>query len=337
MNNTAYMTQHELRRSSHHDLTYPWESQGTPLAADIEEATRAWVLQRGLLSPQHLETRYEPLNIGLLTALTYPSAPLDKSLTISKFLTWIFIQDDHYDIATLSLDPGRLRRKLDSYIQILGGAGEAYSMNVTFTALAEIVDLITTPSDTGWKARFSKSLIDFWLSGVLVETDVRLRDVVMDLPTYMKMRRYSIGVIPVLDLVEFAYSFVLPDHIVQDPRIQQVQELATQLVIYTNDIFSYRKERKARDPNNLIHILMHHHELSFADAVRHTVQLHNADVTRFLALTRDLPDWGPTHNANVTTYIDGCRNWIRGALDWQLIAGRYASGRTYLDSMPPPG
>jgi 5-epi-alpha-selinene synthase len=331
MSKAANATRYDTQQFSHFDLTYPWKSPETPLADEIEIAAREWVLERGLLPAVKIDKRCGSLNIGLLTALTYSGAPLSKLIIISKLLTWIFIHDDYYD-ATLPPDIGQLQKKLRGYAQITREPVITSSPNVNISTLSQLMQSIAKSSGPDWIARFANSMNDFWFSGVLVETSSRAQKIVLDLDAYVRMRRYSLCIFPMLDLVEYAHGFVLPRQIVEDPALLQIKQLTAELTMYTNDILSYGKEQKAGDPNNLIHVLMHHEKMDFSSAVSRAVQMHDLTLSRFIEKTDSLPAWWGARSPYIAKYIDGCRAWIRGALDWQLLAPRYATGRVYLEN-----
>lgn len=334
MNKAVDTSHHGNSHLSYLDLTYPWQSAETPLASELEATTRRWVLERGLLLPGSITKRCDSLNIGLLTALTYPGAPPSKLSIISKFMIWIFIQDDQYDTtASLANNIDHLRKRLEKFAEITTGAAFTPGLNITVNTLAELIDAITRTSDPSWVKRFSRSLSDFWLLGVLVEVVTRSKKIVLDLDAYMKMRRYSVCMLPMLDLIEYAHGFVLTEDTLQNLAFQRMKQLTIDILIYTNDIFSYKKEQKAGDPHNLIHIFMHHEKLSFANAVDRVVQMHDSAVKLFIQQTEILLDMPPPSRSHITTYVNGCRAWIRGALDWQLLANRYASGRIYLQAV----
>jgi hypothetical protein len=317
---------------TYHEFNYPWTSEATPFAKELEVITRQWVLDRGLLQLDEASKRYDPLNIGLLASLTYPEAPPDKLLVIAAFLSWIFIQDDYYDNILISLDPNRLQRKVDMYVSVVNGEKPSPDANSVIIALAEVIERIENLAAPSWMHRFARSMHDFWTNGIVGETRFRTQGIVPNIDAYMRMRLYSIGVLPVLYLVEFSQGFTLPDHVIKHPSIQQLWQLTAQIIIYTNDVLSYQKERRVSDPNNLIHVLMHHEGVSFPVAVDHAVRMHNKDLQDFMSLADALPDWGPEVAPLVNKYIAGHRAWIRGALDWQTKSGRYATGRDYLES-----
>lgn len=302
-------------------------------AADLETELRRWTFERRGLVSSHLVKRFEHLQLGLLSALTYPDASFERAAIIARFFAWIFVQDDHHDEAIMSFNSSQLERRLDYYVSVLEGKPIADDAGIAALALAEIVEDLRDRTTPLWMRRFLSSMRSFWFDGVLKEVLVRLMGRVLEPETYMDMRIYSVCVFPVLSLIEFSQGFELPEAIFAHPLIQQLSMLAARIITYTNDIFSYHKERRARDPNNLIHVLMCRHSIEFPDAVDRVVRMHDRDLETFEATVRSIAqaEFEPAHQADVERYVQGHRLWIRGALDWQLLSQRYSTGRAFLD------
>jgi hypothetical protein len=83
------------------------------------------------------------------------------------------------------------------------------------------------------QARFKESLGLFFES---VNTQARARDngIVLDIESYIDLRRDTSGCKPVFDLIEYALDIELPEYVVNDPIIKALNEGSNDLVTWSN-------------------------------------------------------------------------------------------------------
>jgi hypothetical protein len=134
-----------------------------------------------------------------------------------------------------------------------------------------------------------------------------------------------------LALVELDGDHELDAELRTNALVQRTTWLTSRIIAYVNDVFSYEKERRAGDPNNFVHTLRLHHGLDLSDAVARTIQAHDRELAQLLALERALHRTSPEIAERIEPLLAGCRAWMVGALQWQRIATRYATGRALLD------
>ena len=309
------------------DLDYPWQHAKNGHMAQADALCWEWVRASGIIRCEQMQQRYDHISGAALAAWCYPHAPLNRLALLAKLIAWVFLEDDVYDNGEIVHDPRQMAQTFALYADILNGQVDGSNGSVTARALgqlrAELADLMPLP----WMNRFCAAMEDFWFRGVLCESQLREAQHIPTMDDYMKMRVYSVAVAPVIQLIEFAGDFVLPEALIFERQMQQLTWLTTRIVIYTNDIFSYEKERKLQDPNNYMYLLMHHEKLDFNQALDHAIRAHQADVQALQALIATLPTHGPELAAQVQSYIEGHCAWIYGALVWQRTSKRYHAGK----------
>lgn len=175
--------------------------------------------------------------------------------------------------------------------------------------------------------RFRESLRGFWLDGVVVETAYRQRGVVPTRAEYLAQRVHSIGVLQVLDLAELFRGTPLPPEIRHDESHEALRDAAARIIACANDLYSYDKERRAGDPNNLVTVLVQHEGMTLEQALDEVVRVHDEEVVVLESLAAGALRRFPQHHVAVAGWIEDVRAWIVGALEWTERAARYASGR----------
>ena len=181
-----------------------------------------------------------------------------------------------------------------------------------------------TVGGEAWFGRFSRSQADYLFKGSLPATHYLARHQVPEIRAYLSMRLFDSGMYPCLDLIEIALGVFLPEEVVAHQAIQTLRELCVACVAFTNDLFSYEKERVTiGNPINLVHCLMTHRGLPLREAVAETVALTEACVAEFQLQQHRLPQWGPALDPHVAGYVQGMWHWMRGSLDWSRQTGRY--------------
>jgi hypothetical protein len=144
------------------------------------------------------------------------------------------------------------------------------------------------------------------------------------------MRVQTVGVYLCLDLMELTLGHELRVEVREDPILRRITWLTSRIIAYVNDVFSYDKERRVGDVNNYLQVMLRCEPMGFAEVVDHTVRVHDRELEQLCQLDGTVRDRGQQVRETVERYIDGCRAWITGALAWQKISGRYASGRALL-------
>ncbi|MFO0686099.1 MAG: terpene synthase family protein [Sandaracinus sp.] len=309
---------------------YAWPVRIAGDADAVEAATRQWVVDRGLALASHARARFDRVQVGLLVACTYPDVSHADRRLAADFLAWVFLQDDRLDEARDGHDAGAVADVFRGYLDVVGGRparpGEPNNVRV----LDELATRLRARASDVWMDRFRESLRGFWLDGVVVETAYRQRGVVPTRAEYLAQRVHSIGVLQVLDLAELFRGTPLPPEIRHDESHEALRDAAARIIACANDLYSYDKERRAGDPNNLVTVLVQHEGMTLEQALDEVVRVHDEEVVVLESLAAGALRRFPQHHVAVAGWIEDVRAWIVGALEWTERAARYASGRELL-------
>lgn len=303
------------------DLRYPWPATRPLRASALSSSARSWALGHQLINAGS-SGRFDAVQVGLLAALTYPGADLDRQELLAQFFAWIFLQDDTFDEPDAAPCRQRLSAHLHDCERVLCTGLLPRRACHRLEALKDIRDRIARSAAPAGFARFCRSMRGFWQKGVLAECALRDQRT-PSAQAYLRTRLYSVGLLPPLDLADWAHRLDTPEAVVRSPELLRLRVLAAMVAALANDVFSFKKEQRHGDPNNLVLIRMRQHGHAEGLAVDGVVRDHNRLVARFERQSAALLTVTPAHPL-LDFQIEACRRWLVGAVDWQRCAPRYA-------------
>ncbi|PAV15125.1 terpenoid synthase [Pyrrhoderma noxium] len=259
------------------------------------------------------------LKCGLLAAMTYPDAPAPELRTCCDFLSFLFHIDDLSD----DMDGGGT---LSTRKAVIGSFFDtSREADTTVGRIGrDIWQRFSATASAGAKARFI-STFELFFRAVSQQAIDRREGRVMDLETYMVLRRDTSGCKPCWACIEYANGLDIPDEVMGHETIEIMGEATNDIVSWSNDIFSFKVEDARHDNHNMISIAMRTIGLSLQDAVDYVGDLCQESTHRFIAAKKRVPsfdDGGPI-DKQVAIYIKGLEDWIVGSLHWSFESSRY--------------
>ncbi|MEU9116244.1 prenyltransferase/squalene oxidase repeat-containing protein [Streptomyces sp. NPDC048483] len=296
-----------------------------PLAAAADARSLAWMHEHQLCTDDGERTRMAQTGCGQLAGRMSPSARADLLQIFSDYTLWAFAFDDEYcDEGPLGERPGELA---DAAVRILRCAEvpetPVYADDRYGIALRDLRSRLDAASSPVHGARFVEAMRGYLL------TEVRKAGFVArgqrpGLDDYTLVRLYSGGSIVFAELVAVCNGCPPPPHLADDRRVRAITEVAATLVDWETDVISHGKEtERTGDGFNLIDAVRQEFGCGEDEAVERAITMWDRIMTLFLRLrarlTAELPE--------LTAYVAGLAQYIRGVLDWSLGTDRYV----YLD------
>ncbi|MGH8581441.1 MAG: terpene synthase family protein [Gammaproteobacteria bacterium] len=303
-----------------------WPATANACTDAAHEATKALALTLELITPDQIQ-RFDASRFALLSSFAYPNATLERFKICNDWLVWLFFFDDQADDQTdLGQCPLTLRDYMEACLAVLRtGAMRPNPTGLELFTLNIRNRMLPIASDA-WLLRFADDVEDYLYKGTLKAADNWMRGTTPDVEPYLLQRQYDSAVYTCQDLIEItAEGLELPAEILSDARCQTLRRLCTQVVAFTNDIFSYEKEvLKHRNPNNILDVLMLRRSLPLTEATSQAVGLINNAIESFIAHEQDLqPEI--RGDKRLHAYVHGMKAWMRGNLLWSVLTGRYRS------------
>ena len=113
------------------------------------------------------------------------------------------------------------------------------------------------------------------------------------------------------------------------PVLDELRNLAAEIISITNDLVSAEKEEAQGDTdNNLLLILEKQEGYSRPAAIEKLRQMTHERFARFLRLEQQIPDMDsmlePAERVAMRRYIQGLHDLVAGDNEWEHTSGRYA-------------
>ncbi|KAK7053206.1 hypothetical protein VNI00_003825 [Paramarasmius palmivorus] len=291
------------------------------------------------LKPLHILefmlTKY-PLQ-ALLASLNYPKLNKDGNRIGCDLMNLFFVVDEYTDVASAE----EARRLVDIVMDALRNPdiprppgewiGGEIARALVFVTILSGTRL--THDSRFWKnamktgtPSFQRHFLDTfaaYLDSCVEQASDRGQSRVRDIATYFTIRRQNIGSLP--SFAVLGVHMNLADNVLNDPVIQRLTMLSTDMLILGNDICSYNVEQaRGDDSHNIVRIMMDSYGTDVQGALNYVSLLHDHLATEFLELITKVPTFGDTStDKDVSVYVDGLGHWVRGNDCWSFESQRY--------------
>jgi Terpene synthase family 2, C-terminal metal binding len=312
-------------------LSCPFPELVSPFAEAIHEHTLDWVRQYRLVNEDKAFQRLRLSKFGWLAARAYPHAPRSRLEIVSDWNTWLFILDDQCDECGLGKHPDQLSALHTRCLQTLcGRKPDPMDLPLVY-ALHDIYRRLQPLASQAWLARFAKSASEYF-EATFWEAQNRFYKHWPDMASYVRMRPYTGGLYTDIDLIEITEQISLPCIVRSHPRLNQLVVITNNVVCWSNDIISLKKELAHGDMHNLVLIMQHESNCSLQESLNRVKRLIDNQIRRFLLFETQLPSFGERTDPDVARFVAVLRSWMRGNLDWAYESGRYETVTSNLGS-----
>ncbi|WNG52986.1 terpene synthase [Archangium minus] len=270
----------------------------------------------------------EAWNWGRLTGHCLPTARGADLELATDWMTWGFLYDDQF-AGPLGNQPARVARITENMIGVLYATSAAPKEDACARGITDILQRLESKMSAAWMARFRDDLKWYFL-GVLRMTTFRNRLSQIDTRTAFEIRRLDIGMGAVIDLIEVAEGFELPEALFGTTQIQTLRQCVIDIVIMQNDVFSLPKDRHQQEVNVVL-AMERSENLTTAQALARTSALVDEKVQEFLAVKAGMPAFyetlglGATDRARMDRYLHCLELMIHGCVYSHAECVRYST------------
>lgn len=305
-------------------LTCPFPALISPFAEVVNEHTVNWVRQYRLVDDDEAFERLRLSKFGRLAARAYPNAPLNRLEIVSDWNTWLFILDDWCDECGLGKHPDQLSVLHTRCLETLCGKQPKPLDHPLIGALYDIYRRLQPFATQGWLTRFARSASEYF-EATLWEARNRFCEHWPDMATYIRMRPHTGGLFTDIELIEITEQIDLPGIVRTHLGLNQLIEITNNVVCWSNDIISLKKEQAHGDMHNLVLIMRHESGIGLQESLDRVKHLIDQQIQRFVLFEKQLPVFGGQIDQDAARFVAVLRSWMRGNLDWAYESGRYCT------------
>ncbi|MBK8257295.1 MAG: hypothetical protein IPK82_32050 [Polyangiaceae bacterium] len=300
------------------------DSARNPNAAAIEAQALMLAQKFGLVTPQN-RNRFAAFNS--IVGYTYPTADIERGLANAQWSNWLFFFDDmHDEDLERCRDIARVERSMDHYLDLLLNGGFSRAKTPLDDLTVDLHERLRAFGGDEWLKRFCASAASYLKLGVLKAVANWARNSMPNLDGYLIQREHDSSMHACIDMIEIAEGIRISDEVRELPAMSRARRACATTVAYFNDIVSYPKEVLiARNPNNLIHVLISDQKLNLYQAILFAVDVVNQCTMDLLTAEEELKQIPSANTPEVEAYLRGMKHWQRGNIEWSLEGERYAS------------
>ncbi|MEU4481403.1 terpene synthase [Micromonospora sp. NPDC023966] len=285
-----------------------------------------WVRDLGLIGTPAGLRRLAAAHPVELAGRACPDASVDGLRLLADLISWLFVMDDACDEDGLGASPTRLAPTVAALLEVLDRHGDPAApipadAGPLAVALDDLCRRVRDRRRPGLLLSLVSQLREYLLA-LLWEAANREHGRVPGVAEYVQMRRHTGGVRPSFTLTDLAHPERSDPGSRADPALADLDALATDLVCWCNDLFSYDKERATGpDAHNLVTTIAGETGQGEEAALRAAATRFNAVLAAYVGRDAAL---AATADPGVRALLDTRRNWIRATYDWSRAATRYA-------------
>ncbi|KAH9481651.1 Bifunctional terpene synthase Agr4 [Psilocybe cubensis] len=157
------------------------------------------------------------------------------------------------------------------------------------------------------------------------EAELRERSELLDLASYIPLRRQNSAVLLCFALVEYILGIDLADEVYEDEMFMKAYWAACDQVCWANDIYSYDMEQsKGLAGNNIVSILMNENGTNLQETADYIGERCGEFVSDYISAKSQIsPSLGP----EALQFIDFVGYWMIGNIEWCFETPRYFGSR----------
>ncbi|MFD9302230.1 terpene cyclase [Streptomyces sp. NPDC060048] len=312
------------------------------MSQDLEGArlrNLAWVQAGGLVTSGDSLDWYRLWDMPRLAAYGYPYARGEELDLCADVMAFFFVFDDQLD-GPLGRAPDRVAALCQGLIDLVHGAQLPAGSSPCAAAFAEVWSRSTVGAPAGWVARVAHEW-EYYFAAQAHEAIGRLRGRPAGMEQYLQVRRGIAGTALTVSMGERAAGIEIPASVFHSPQLRIMREIAVDVPLMCNDVYSLEKEEARGDVDNLVLVLEDERKCSRPEAVAAAAEEVRRRCTRFQQLAAEVPavcdqlGLTPRERAAADTYIEVMCAWMSGYSAWQTETLRYTSAPKVLPSSGP--
>lgn len=288
----------------------------------IDKQAADWA--EAFIGSRDLRDKLITQDIGTFAARILPEGREEVVTVLANFIIWLFGVDDGYcEEGELGKRPGALAATLSRLLRVAQNPEvPMLREDPLANGLRDLRLNLSVHATTGQVARWVDALREYFFS-VVCEAQYRSQGTVPNLNDYTLMRIFDGATSVVLPLLEVGHGYELHSGERDQRWVRAAAEMASFIITWDNDIFSYHKEsRGPRYYLNVLRVLEHEYRLAPEEALTVAIAQRDRVMVLFLNLCGELRQYA---TPQLRQYLHSLGNFIRGSQDWGISSRRYTT------------
>ncbi|KAH7906978.1 terpenoid synthase [Hygrophoropsis aurantiaca] len=283
----------------------------------IGAASKAWINAYDVFTERQRNI-FDKTNSELLSARAFPYVSTDKFRTCCDCLNLLWMIDEISD----DLNGPGARKTGDLFLNCLRDPNFPDSSplaNLTKDFRIRFVEQLGPRS----AKRFMTHAQDY-IDAFVIEAELRDKGKILDLASYPTLRRNNSANHISFDFAEFGLEIDLPDELFQDTTFMQIYYAASDMIWWSNDVYSFKMEYgKGHGGSNIVTILMHECGMDLQAASDYVGVEFKKLMERFFEGRKNMRSWGAALDADLERYFDALGQWVIANMEWSFETQRY--------------
>ncbi|MEU1294219.1 epi-isozizaene synthase [Streptomyces sp. NPDC005840] len=311
----------------------------------LQERTRAWLLEKRLMSAEKVAEYADGLCYTDLMAGYYLGAPEEVLQAVADYSAWFFVWDDRHDRDIVHRRPAAWQRLEDQLHTALDAPRDHLEHEDPLIAgFADAMVRLYAFLPGTWNDRFARHFHAV-IGAYGQEFRNRTGGIIPTVDEYLELRRLTFAHAIWTDLLEPSAGVELPDSVRKHAEFRRAALLSQEFAAWYNDLCSLPKEIAGDEVHNLGISLIKHEGLTLEEAVVEVRRRVEECIQEFLGAESgalrlaDEIDDGTVRGKEVAAAVRACvanmRNWFSSVYWFHHESGRYMVDSWDDRSTPP--
>ncbi|MFI2780887.1 terpene synthase family protein [Streptomyces sp. ALB3] len=283
-----------------------------------------WAERLGVVTGTAEQERLAAMRLGEFAARAVPQAGAPAAELTAQWAAFVCLVDDRLDRGGLGSRPEAVRALFDQLLAVLNTDRAAVPRGAITSALADLWRRTVPGTTPRWRERFITDYRDF-ARATYEEAGTRRDGVRLPLGDYVRLRRLTITVLPMADIVERTADAPWPDRSGRDAGVRALRQAAADVAGWTNDLVSADSDVQAGQ-ESLVAVVGREKGCSPSDARDRVTTMRDGRLRDFHGLAAALAVGEGVPGAArepLRGYVAGLGSFLDATLHWLGVTGRF--------------
>jgi 5-epi-alpha-selinene synthase len=309
------------------DISCPIPGALNEYAGEGDKYAVEWASAHGLM-PAGDVYGIEAAHLGHLAGHAHPRAGADAVRIAVAWLDWLMVYDDALfdkQVNVTKLDNERINTIHRDLLGVLAGDEPAADAEPLYRGMHDLHRAMRN-HDPGWDmTEFIKDFRKYFQSNLWEATNI-WRTTPPHLSVYTNMRRHTGCLFAMYKLSSMLNGITLPAETADHVALHQLEIMANNYTCWLNDVYSFERERRDGQVNNLVAVLRAEAAGTYQHAAELAVEMCRIEMDSYQELKERLPRLGLEIDESLYDYLGVLESWMRALYDWHQMTGRYRVG-----------